>query len=132
MSRDGLLPNWFTKLHTKYKTPYRPTLIIGVITALVSGFTPISEVAELVNIGTLAAFIIICSSIMVLRRKRPDLERKFRTPFVPVVPLIGIGFSIYLIISLPEITWIRFGIWMIAGFLIYLLYGKRKSKLAKD
>ncbi|KKI91101.1 amino acid permease [Bacillus sp. SA1-12] len=132
MSRDGLLPNWFTKLHTKYKTPYRPTFIIGVITAAVSGFTPISEVAELVNIGTLAAFIIICTSIIVLRRKRPDLERKFKTPFVPVVPLIGIGFSIYLIISLPEITWIRFAIWMIAGFLIYLLYGKRKSKLANE
>ena len=132
MSRDGLLPNWFTKLHTKYKTPYRPTLVIGVITALVAGFTPINEVAELVNIGTLAAFIVICSSIMVLRRKQPDLERKFRTPFVPVIPLIGIGFSIYLMISLPEITWIRFGIWMIVGFVIYLVYGKRKSKLAKS
>lgn len=75
-----------------------------MITALVAGFTPINEVAELVNIGTLAAFIVICSSILVLRRKRPDLERKFRTPFVLMIPLIGIGFSIYLIISLSEIT----------------------------
>ena len=132
MSRDGLLPNWFAKLHATYKTPYRPTLIIGIITALVSGFTPIHEVAELVNIGTLAAFIVICTSVMVLRRKRPDLERKFRTPFVPVIPLIGIGFSIYLMISLPGITWIRFGVWMIVGFMIYLLYGKRKSKLTKN
>jgi len=99
-----------------------------VITALVAGFTPINEVAELVNIGTLAAFIVICSSILVLRRKRPDLERKFRTPFVPVIPLIGIGFSIYLMISLPEITWIRFGIWMILGCVIYLIHGIRKSK----
>ncbi|MFJ8265613.1 amino acid permease [Peribacillus asahii] len=132
MSRDGLLPKWFSKLHATYKTPHRPTLIIGLITALVSGFTPINEVAELVNIGTLAAFIVICSSIIVLRRTRPDLERKFRTPFVPVIPLVGIGFSIYLIISLPEITWIRFGVWMILGFVIYLLYGKRKSKLAKS
>jgi APA family basic amino acid/polyamine antiporter len=129
MSRDGLLPDWFSKLHAKYKTPYRPTIIMGVLTAVVAGFAPINKVAELVNIGTLAAFIIICASIIVLRKKRPDLERKFRTPFVPVIPLIGIGFSIYLIISLPEITWIRFAIWMVLGFVIYLLYGKRKSKL---
>ena len=129
MSRDGLLPDWFSKLHAKYKTPYRPTIIMGVLTAVVAGFAPINEVAELVNIGTLAAFIIICVSIIVLRKKRPDLERKFRTPFVPVIPLIGIGFSIYLIISLPEIAWIRFAIWMVLGFVIYSLYGKRKSKL---
>lgn len=96
MSRDGLLLKWFAKLHTSYQTPYRPTLIIGGITALVSGFTPIHEVAELVNIGTLAAFILICSSIIVLRKKRPDLERRFRTPCVPLIPLIGFGFSIYL------------------------------------
>lgn len=103
MSRDGLLPKWFMKVHHKYKTPYRPTLIIGVITAIVSGVTPISEVAELVNIGTLSAFILICSSIIVLRVKRPELKRTFKTPFVPVIPLIGIGFSIYLIISLPKL-----------------------------
>jgi len=130
MSRDGLLPTWFAKVHSTYKTPYRPTIIIGVISALVAGFTPIHEVAELVNIGTLSAFILICSSIIVLRKKRPDLERRFRTPFVPVVPLIGIGFSIYLIISLPPITWIRFVIWMLIGLVLYAFYGRRKSKLA--
>lgn len=132
MSRDGLLPKWFAKVHSKYQTPYRPTFIIGIITALVSGLTPINEVAELVNIGTLGAFILICSSIIVLRKKRPELERKFKTPFVPVVPLIGIVFSIYLIISLPGITWIRFVVWMMIGFSIYLFYGRRKSKLAKE
>uniref|UniRef100_A0A942T3I5 Amino acid permease n=3 Tax=Neobacillus citreus TaxID=2833578 RepID=A0A942T3I5_9BACI len=131
MSRDGLLPNWFAKVHSKYKTPYRPTLIIGAVTAVVSGLTPINEVAELVNIGTLSAFILICASIMVLRVKQPNLERRFKTPFVPFVPIIGIGFSIYLIISLPSITWIRFVIWMIVGFVIYLFYGKRKSNLSK-
>jgi APA family basic amino acid/polyamine antiporter len=129
MSRDGLLPGWFSELHPKYKTPYRPTLIIGIVTALVSGFTPIAEVAELVNIGTLSAFILICTSIIVLRKRRPELERRFRTPFVPLVPLIGIGFSIYLVISLPWITWIRFIVWMIVGFVIYFCYGQRKSKL---
>ncbi|WP_066304265.1 amino acid permease [Bacillus sp. FJAT-29814] len=131
MSRDGLLPNWFAKVHYKFKTPYRPTLIIGVVTAIVSGLTPINEVAELVNIGTLSAFILICASIMVLRIKQPNLERRFKTPFVPFVPLIGIGFSVYLIISLPSITWIRFMIWMAVGVVIYLLYGIRKSNLSK-
>ncbi|MFC4801551.1 amino acid permease [Neobacillus sp. GCM10023253] len=132
MSRDGLLPNWFAKVHSKYKTPYRPTLIIGSVTAVVSGLTPINEVAELVNIGTLSAFILICASIMVLRVKQPNLERRFKTPFVPFVPIIGIGFSVYLIISLPSITWIRFVIWMLVGFVVYLLYGKRKSNLSKN
>jgi APA family basic amino acid/polyamine antiporter len=132
MSRDGLLPGWFSKLHPKYKTPYRPTLIIGLVTALVSGLTPIAEVAELVNIGTLSAFILICTSIIVLRKRRPELERRFRTPFVPLVPLIGICFSIYLVISLPWITWIRFIVWMIVGFVLYFCYGQRKSKLKKQ
>lgn len=132
MSRDGLLPNWFAKVHSKYKTPYRPTLIIGAVTAVVSGLTPINEVAELVNIGTLSAFILICASIMVLRVKQPNLERRFKTPLVPFVPLIGIGFSIYLIVSLPSITWIRFLIWMLVGFVIYFIYGKRKSNLSKN
>ncbi|MEY8349565.1 amino acid permease [Bacillus cereus] len=132
MSRDGLLPKWFTKVHPKYKTPHRPTLIIGIITAIISGFPPISEVVELVNIGVLSAFILICSSIIVLRKKRPDLERKFKPPFVPVIPLIGICFSLYLIISLPQVTWIRFIIWMLIGLVIYMLYGKNKSNLAKN
>ncbi|HEQ3524808.1 TPA: amino acid permease [Bacillus cereus] len=131
MSRDGLLPRWFSTIHPKYKTPHRPTLIIGIITAIISGFTPISELAELVNIGTLSAFILICSSIIMLRKKRPDLERKFKTPFVPIIPLIGICFSIYLIISLPKITWIRFVIWMLIGLIFYILYGRNKSNLAK-
>ncbi|WP_338450167.1 amino acid permease [Niallia oryzisoli] len=131
MSRDGLLPKWFAKVHSTYKTPYRPTILIGVIAAIVAGLTPINEVAELVNIGTLSAFILICSSIIVLRKKRPDLERRFRTPFVPVVPIIGICFSIYLIISLPSITWIRFIIWMLIGMVLYYFYGRRKSKLSE-
>ena len=132
MSRDGLLPKWFTKVHPKYKTPHRPTVIIGVITAIISGFTPISEVAELVNIGTLSAFVLICSSIIVLRKKRPDLERKFKTPLVPFIPLIGICFSLYLIVSLPKITWIRFVVWMLIGLVVYISYGKNKSNLAKN
>ncbi|MBN2908874.1 amino acid permease [Polycladomyces sp. WAk] len=132
MSRDGLLPKWFSGIHPKFRTPHRPTLVIGVVTALVAGFTPIAQVAELVNIGTLSAFILICASIMVLRVKRPDLERSFRTPLVPFVPLIGILFSAWLIISLPPITWIRFLVWLAIGIVLYLVYGMRKSVLAQQ
>ncbi|MDN4593764.1 amino acid permease [Polycladomyces subterraneus] len=132
MSRDGLLPKWFSGIHPKFRTPHRPTLIIGVVTALVAGFTPISEVAELVNIGTLSAFILICASIMILRVKRPDLKRSFRTPLVPFVPLIGIVFSAWLIISLPPITWIRFLVWLVVGIVLYVSYGMRKSNLAQQ
>lgn len=132
MSRDGLLPRWFSAIHPKYRTPHRPTLIVGVVTAMVSGLTPIAEVAELVNIGTLSAFIVICSSVMILRYRRPELERSYRTPLVPFIPLIGIGFSIWLIASLPPVTWLRFLIWLGIGLVIYFLYGIRNSNLARN
>jgi len=132
LARDGLLPPWFAKVHPRYGTPYRPTMILGVATALVAGLLPIGEVAELVNIGTLAAFIVICSSIIVLRVRKPDLPRAFRTPWVPVVPLVGIGFSLWLISGLPMITMERFVIWMAIGLVIYFGYGMRHSKLAAE
>jgi APA family basic amino acid/polyamine antiporter len=130
LARDGLLPAWFAKVHPRYGTPHRPTLILGFATALVAGLLPIGEVAELVNIGTLAAFVVICSSIIVLRRRRPELPRAFRTPWVPVVPIVGIGFSLWLIWELPAITKERFVIWMVLGLLIYFGYGRRHSRLA--
>jgi APA family basic amino acid/polyamine antiporter len=132
LARDGLLPPWFARVHPRYGTPYRPTLILGIATALVAGLLPIGEVAELVNIGTLAAFIVICSSIIVLRVRKPDLPRAFRTPWVPVVPLVGIGFSLWLISGLPMITMERFVIWMAIGLVIYFGYGMRHSKLAAE
>nr|WP_245838606.1 amino acid permease [Marininema halotolerans] len=132
MSRDGLLPKWFSRVHPKYKTPARPTWIIGVVTAFIAGLTPINKVAELANIGTLFAFVVICSSVILLRKRRPDIERSFRTPMVPLIPLIGIGFSIWLMASLPGVTWVRFVIWLAIGLLIYLTYGQRKSKLAQN
>jgi APA family basic amino acid/polyamine antiporter len=130
LARDGLLPAWFAKVHPRYGTPHRPTLILGFATALVAGLLPIGEVAELVNIGTLAAFVVICSSIIVLRRRRPELPRAFRTPWVPLVPIVGIGFSLWLIWELPAITKERFVVWMAIGLLIYFGYGRRHSKLA--
>jgi APA family basic amino acid/polyamine antiporter len=131
MSRDGLLPAWFAELHPRFHTPYRPTLIAGGLTALVAGFFPIAEVAELVNIGTLSAFAIICLAVIVLRRTKPNLERSFRTPFVPFVPLVGIGFSLWLLSKLPLLAWERFALWLWLGALLYFLYGRRHSLLAK-
>ncbi|PPD02961.1 MAG: amino acid permease, partial [Methylocystis sp.] len=131
MSRDGLLPAWFAKLHPRFSTPYRPTLIAGALTALVAALYPIKEVAELVNIGTLSAFVVICSAIIVLRRTRPDVPRSFRAPFVPFTPLAGIGFSIWLLSRLPAVAWERFAIWMAIGLAIYFLYSRRHSRLAQ-
>lgn len=132
LARDGLLPAWFARVHPRYGTPYRPTLLLGGATALAAGFLPIGELAELVNIGTLSAFIVICGSIIVLRRRRPELPRAFRTPWVPLVPLLGIGFSIALIYGLPWITYERFLIWMAVGLVIYFSYGIRRSRLARE
>ncbi len=130
MSRDGLLPSWFSKVHPRFRTPHRPTLIAGTLTALVAGLFPIREVAELVNIGTLSAFAVICSAVVVLRKTRPDVPRTFRTPFVPFIPIAGIGFSLWLLSKLPGIAWERFLIWMILGLCLYFSYGRRHSKLA--
>ena len=130
LSRDGLLPTWFARPHPTFGTPYRPTLLLGVATALAAGFLPIGELAELVNIGVLGAFIVICASILVLRKRSPDLPRSFRTPWVPFIPLVGIGFSIWLISGLPWLTYERFLIWMVLGLVVYFGYGIRHSKLA--
>ncbi|MGN6738337.1 amino acid permease, partial [Dyella sp.] len=146
MSRDGLLPKWFAKIHPKYGTPARPTMILGVFTALVAGFLPIGEVAELVNIGTLAAFIIICGSVLILRVRQPHVERRFRTPMLWLVAPAGMLFSLFLIIGwpwfadgrfqllggLPMITIWRFIAWMALGLVIYFAYGMRHSELAKS
>jgi len=130
LARDGLLPPWFAKVHPTWGTPYRPTLIAGVVTALVAGLLPITQVAELINIGTLAAFIIICASVLVLRKRQPELKRSFRVPAVWFVAPVGILFSLALIWGLPVITWERFAIWMLIGFAVYFGYGIRHSKLA--
>jgi len=129
LSRDGLLPGWFAKVHPKYGTPHRPTIALGVFTALVAGLWPIGDVARLVNIGVLSAFIVICTSVIVLRVRKPELPRSFRTPWVPLIPLIGIAFSIWLLSELAAITWGVFLIWVSLGLIIYFGYGIRHSKL---
>ncbi|MCI1823609.1 MAG: amino acid permease [Megasphaera sp.] len=127
MSRDGLLPGVFGHIHQKYKTPARSSLIIGIITAIVAGFLPIGVVAELTNIGTLCAFMIVAAAIIVLRKKAPDRPRAFKCPFVPLVPILAIVFCGILIWMLPEVTQIRFVIWLILGMFIYFGYSYNHS-----
>ncbi|MGE1063209.1 amino acid permease [Megasphaera paucivorans] len=127
MSRDGLLPGVFGHIHQKYKTPARSSLIIGVITAIVAGFLPIGLVAELTNIGTLCAFMIVAAAIIVLRKKAPNRPRAFKCPFVPLVPILAIVFCGILIWMLPEVTQIRFIIWLILGMFIYFGYSYNHS-----
>jgi APA family basic amino acid/polyamine antiporter len=129
MSRDGLLPRWFAVSHPRFQTPYRPTLIAGALTAVVAALLPIREVAELVNIGTLSAFVTICIAVIVLRRTRPDAPRSFRTPFMPFTPLLGIGFSLWLMSRLPAVAWARFLVWLGIGLVVYFFYGRRHSLL---
>ncbi len=132
MSRDGLLPSLFGKVHHKFGTPWISTIITGIVASLIAGFFPIALLGELVSIGTLLAFVIVCGGILVLRYKRPELPRPFRTPLVPFVPIMGILICGYLMYGLPGDTWIRLGVWMALGLLIYFGYGIRNSRLAKS
>jgi APA family basic amino acid/polyamine antiporter len=130
MSRDGLLPRFFSRVHPRFRTPHRPTILLGVIIAVVAGFTSLSELAELVNIGTLFAFVVVALSVIILRRTRPDLPRAFRTPWVPVIPILSVCASLWLMLNLPAETWLRFAIWMVIGFAVYFFYGRTHSRLA--
>ncbi|MEV0078545.1 amino acid permease [Nocardia neocaledoniensis] len=127
MSRDGLLPEWFAKTHPTRKVPTRVTWIVGIGAAILAGVLPINTVAELTNIGILMAFIVVCVAVIVLRRTRPDAPRAFRLPLMPVIPLIGIGFSAYLIYSLPWQTWVRFLAWLVVGLIVYFGYSRTHS-----
>jgi APA family basic amino acid/polyamine antiporter len=132
MSSDGLLPPVFSKVHPKYKTPYVSTLLTGTVAIILAGVLPISILGELVSIGTLLAFTIVCISIIFLRKSRPDIHRPFRTPWVPVIPLLGAGFCLLQMFALPFDTWLRLIVWMAIGFIIYFLYSKRHSKLRNN
>ncbi|MBN8887815.1 MAG: amino acid permease [Rudaea sp.] len=130
LSRDGLLPGWFAAVHPRWHTPHRTTVLLGCVTTVAAGLFPLDELAKLVNIGVLGAFIVICSAVAVLRWRQPDLHRPFRTPLVPFVPIVGIGFSCWLIWGLPYTTYLRFGVWLLLGLVVYLGYGRRHSALA--
>ena len=128
MSRDGLLPEIFSKIHPKYRTPYFNTFWVGVLVSLISAFLPVEIVAEMVNIGTLAALTTASASVIILRKTRPDLKRPFKVPFSPILPMVSIVCCIYLMFNLPVGTWIRFGIWMTIGVFIYAFYYKKRSR----
>jgi APA family basic amino acid/polyamine antiporter len=131
MSRDGLLPAWFSKTHPERKVPTRITWVLGVVSALIAGFLPISEAAELTNIGILLAFVVVCVAVIVLRYRRPDLPRSFRCPGMPVVPAVGVVFSLWLISFLSPTTWLRFALWFLIGLAVYLSYSMHRSRLAR-
>jgi APA family basic amino acid/polyamine antiporter len=132
MSRDQLLPPGFSAVSQRFGTPIRTSITTGLVVALISTFAPLSELAELVNIGTLFAFILVAIGVLVLRRTRPDLPRAFRCPGVPVIPVLAVLASFYLMLNLPAATWIRFIVWMVIGFVVYFSYGARHSRLVTD
>ncbi len=132
VSRDGLLPPFFSKIHPRYRTPLHSTWLIGGLSATVAALVPLGELAEMVNIGTLAAFILVSGSVITMRKTHPELHRSFRCPGVPWVPALSILFCLYLMVSLPLITWVRFVVWLVIGFFIYFGYGYRHSTLATE
>jgi len=131
MSRDGLLPRMFSRVHPHFKTPHINTWITGLFAAGLAGFIPLGRLAELVNMGTLTAFVLIQIGVLVLRYKQPDLPRGFRVPGVPITPVLGSLVALFLMFNLPLITWTAFFIWLGVGLAIYFLYGFRNSKLAQ-
>jgi APA family basic amino acid/polyamine antiporter len=131
MSRDGLLWPWISRVHPRFRTPYIAQIFTGIVVAGFAGFIDIGTAAELCNIGTLFAFAIVCGGVVVLRKTHPELRRSFRCPLVPLVPLLGVFSCVWLMLSLPQITWIRFVVWLMAGLTIYFYYGIRHSRLAQ-
>jgi APA family basic amino acid/polyamine antiporter len=130
MSRDGLLPAVFSRVHPRFQTPHLSTIGVGTAVALVAGLVPLRELVELVNIGTLFAFVIVSGGVIVLRRTEPGMARPFRCPWVPWVPLASIGACAYLMASLPAATWWRFVAWLVLGLAIYAFYSRRRSTLS--
>lgn len=132
MSRDGLLPKVFSEIHPKYKTPFKGNLVILLLVAIFAGFVPGNVVGHMTSIGTLFAFMLVCAAVIILRKTNPEMPRQFKTPLVPLVPILGIIACGGMIFGLGEENWIRLVIWLIIGFIIYFTYSKRNSKLTKN
>ena len=132
MARDRLLPPVFSDVNERTGTPVKTTVTTGVVIAVMAALLPLEDLANLVNIGTLFAFIVVSIGIVVLRRTRPDLERSFRTPLVPLVPMLSVLASFYLMLNLTATTWVRFAVWMVVGLVLYFAYGQRRSRLRTE
>lgn len=130
MANDGLLPRrFFADVHPKFRTPWKNTILVGLLAAIVGSVTPIDDIGKMVNIGTLLAFVIVCTAVMVLRKTNPGQARPFRTPWVPIVPLLGIGFNGYMMYKLGWVNWARLIGWLIIGLIVYFTYGRHHSRL---
>jgi APA family basic amino acid/polyamine antiporter len=127
MSRDGLLPKWAGKVHPRFRTPYISSITVGIFVAIFAATVPIGILGELVSIGTLLAFVIVCAGVWILRVRRPELHRPFKTPMVPLVPILGIAVSLLMMLSLPLDTWLRLIIWLAIGMAVYFGYGRKHS-----
>jgi basic amino acid/polyamine antiporter, APA family len=133
MARDGLLPaSFFSAVHPRFRTPWKSTILTGVMVAIMASLIPLEILAELVNIGTLLAFVIVCLAVLVMRYIHPKADRPFRCPWVPVVPILGVFFCLVLMFSLPGANWLRLLVWMVAGMFIYVFYGRHHSVMARD
>jgi len=131
MSRDQLLGTWLSKVHPRFGTPHRATILTGIAVAILSAFIPIGEAADMTNIGTFFAFVLVCIGVIVLRYTRPEHPRPFRLPFMPVVPILGTMACLALMWQLPQLTWIRFAVWTVVGIVVYLAYGMKHSRLTE-
>ncbi|HZQ70268.1 MAG TPA: amino acid permease [Terriglobales bacterium] len=129
MSRDGLLPQWASAVHTRFRTPYISSIFVGIFVAIFASIIPIAILGELVSIGTLLAFVIVCAGVWMIRRTDPDLPRPFKTPWVPFVPIMGMTISLLMMLGLPGDTWLRLVVWLILGMIIYFTYGRYHSRV---
>jgi APA family basic amino acid/polyamine antiporter len=131
MARDGLLPKgFFGDVHERFRTPWKSTILTGIFVAILAAFLPLRILAEMTNIGTLLAFVIVCAAVLIMRRTNPNAERPFRVPLFPLTPILGIITCLLLMFSLPAENWYRLIIWMAVGFVIYFAYGYKRSVLA--
>jgi basic amino acid/polyamine antiporter, APA family len=131
MSRDGLVGPWLARVHPRFGTPHRATIMTGIAIAIMAALVPIGEAADMTNIGTLFAFVLVCGGVIVLRRTKPDLHRSFRVPLMPVIPMLAMAACLGLMAFLPFVTWIRFVVWTAVGIAVYFGYSVKHSRLAQ-
>jgi basic amino acid/polyamine antiporter, APA family len=132
MARDGMVsPSFFGAVHHRYRTPYKATILTGILVAIGAAFLPLRVLADLTNIGTLFAFVVVCAAVLIMRRTNPDAERPFRAPLGAFVPIAGIVTCMILMFSLPPENWVRLGVWLVLGLVIYFSYSRHRTVMAR-